>query len=302
MKNTRKIKYFLEKEKLFGLIFASSDQTTPSIDPKLRNSILQEFKISYPDLENFNLNEYIQDFINGDLISDATAYQSYEKQRNLFAEEIARRKERYGWKGLQIREEDIWKRYETRKEGRFLELISALQKEKYIEIITLAKDGGFIIDVLQKFQDFIAEKNCYPTLEQNIQANVELIKKRKIEFTGEVAKLPSISLIAEKDKGFFMIDELKIPIAGIETAKYKLLECLVNPKLGLARPINDVYSTIKPYLRKESSNENDSYLSNGYKRDKVAGIVKELQRIFKKYKVNKKFQFKVSDKIWLNLR
>jgi len=111
----------------------------------------------------------------------------------------------------------------------------------------------------------------------------------------------NIKIFEDKKKGYLMIDERKIPIASIQTAKFQLLKSLCYPEIGLAKTIDAVYEAIDPYIKNKTSNANDKYTEKTYKIKKIKGTIKELQRIFKDAKINNSFKFHAEDnKVWLD--
>ncbi len=172
------------------------------------------------------------------------------------------------------------------------------------------KDRKILFKIIESSIDpllFNANKkeaeNFKDGLNEILELNGYRLEHGKIEKFENGQKEVDISVFEEKGKGYIKIDERRIFIGNTETSKFQLLNFLVHPKTGLAKTIEESFKKIEKFTRRKTSDVNDSYMANGYKIQKIEGTIKELQRIFKKYKINKNFKFKIENgKVWLQYK
>lgn len=158
MKRTPKNNYYVDRTKLWAFLYLSGFSDNSNESKVLRTALRKEFNVSVAEEKRFNLKKYIQDFMDGELISLEGPVQSYEKQRKLFAEAVVRMSDEYGWKSLVLNENDIWTRDGSVIKGRFIELFSALQKEGYITVKAFSDIDGVIFDVTPKLRSYIRKE------------------------------------------------------------------------------------------------------------------------------------------------
>ncbi|MBI5072139.1 hypothetical protein HZB93_04635 [Candidatus Falkowbacteria bacterium] len=113
---------------------------------------------------------------------------------------------------------------------------------------------------------------------------------------------PSISkphLAVERNKGYLIIggeNYKKIAISKVEARSFKLLQSLFNPKLGLAKNIDDVFEGIRIEKDRNNSALHDSYQNIETKR----GIIEAARR--KIYSILKADNLRGALKIHINKR
>lgn len=126
------------------------------------------------------------------------------------------------------------------------------------------------------------------------------IENGTIEKSDDKYIIPNIiKTLEEKERGYLFINEQKIPIGTINSAKFQLLKSLCDP-IGKAKSLEHLFEKVEMFTRKKTGDVSDKYLGEKYKKRKIEGIIKELQRTLTKYKVSKKFKFTTDDsKCWL---
>lgn len=151
---------------------------------------------------------------------------------------------------------------------------------------------------------FEANKNEASKLKEDLNQILEFSKYRiadnKIEELKEKTNKTNIATFEKDNIGYLMVDKKNIKIGSIETARYQLIKSLCNP-IGTAKTLDYLFEKIKRFTRKNLSYATNEYLKKSYKKSKIEGTVKELQRILSNHNISKKFKFTVdNNKAWLS--
>ncbi|HOW60549.1 MAG TPA: hypothetical protein P5548_01495 [Candidatus Moranbacteria bacterium] len=153
---------------------------------------------------------------------------------------------------------------------------------------------------------FKANKNEAGKFKESLNKILEYssyrIGNNKIEKLKEKTSKIKVATFEKNGIGYLKVDKKNIEVGNAETAKYQLLKSFCNP-IGTARTLEYLFEKIKRFTKKNASDEADEYLKKNYKKLKIEGTIKELQRLLSAHDVNKKFKFKIdSDKAWLSYR
>lgn len=136
-------------------------------------------------------------------------------------------------------------------------------------------------------------------LNQILEFSCYRIGNNKIEKLKEKTSKINVATFEKNEIGYLKVNKKNIEVGHTETAKYQLLKSLCNP-IGTAKTTDYLFEKIKIFLKKNTRDEVDEYLKKNYKKHKIEGTIKELQRLLSNHGVNKKFKFKVDkDKAWL---
>lgn len=126
------------------------------------------------------------------------------------------------------------------------------------------------------------------------------IGDNKIEKLKEKTSKINIATFEKDSIGYLRVNKKNIKVCSIETAKYQLLKSLCNP-VGTARTLDYLFEKIKKFTRKNLSYATDTYLNKSYKKSKIEGTIKELQRLLSAHSISKKFKFRIdNNKAWLS--
>lgn len=256
MKRVPRNSYYVDRTKLWAFLYLSGFSDNSSESKTLRAALRKEFNVSVTEEKRFNLKKYIQDFMDGELISLEGPVQSYEKQKKLFAEAVVRMSDEYGWKSLVLNENDIWTRDGSAAKGRFIELFSALQKEGYITIKAFSNADGVIFDVNPKLVKYIKKSRLVTAEEENhleglMRLTFDYTSVREIKVNGVVIARPIIN--STNDSLIQLIFERR----GETLTHAELIKSLHSEKLksfnAFLNEIN-VKKTIRKYLFQVSKN------------------------------------------------
>lgn len=262
--------------------------------PIARNEFLTRsitFKISV-DKERLasQLYDYIQGFVNDEISApQGVRYFGFKRQSDTVFEALELRAQKFNQKNLPVTFEEIahtggwtyeWDHY------RFIETLLALEECGRIKIKELR--GAEVILSLEPASQVVAPVPlAKQSINDQIMSTLKVTKKIKMAFVpnnpGNPPVIynapPVIYTEAGMDRiGYVVISDFKIPLGGIGTTKFALVEMLCNPKMGVSKTIDSVVQAVGSKLSKSKKAPNVSNLSATGKLNFLKETTKEINR------------------------
>ena len=237
-----------------------------------------KFKITKIDLPALrkSVDQYLDDFIAGELTTGSPCeYFTYGRQRDLFWESFQRKLPNYGSIQPQT-PKDIWQREGSECNGRFWELVFAIQKE-----------GGIVIDNFG-YSHWANRPETFKVGAIAVQfANpvpfVRLRKADKEKGSGGGSKEALEPTYSETDKiGSLHLGKVKISLGTPEGRKALLVKALCSPNFGTTKALNSLFEEIT--LTKD---QNNSLLYGATAETQKKKIIEQTKKAIQKLVANK---------------
>jgi hypothetical protein len=216
-------------------------------------------------------NEYLDNFINGELAGWQQNYLPFEDQKSLLIEKIKTYVNKYG-------SEVIFIDCDMPEGCKFFEIMFALQKMNYLKIkhiIGADETSNFFYKIV-----FLADEKIFPT---------DKLEKP----TCEISKGFGFLKLGKKGK--------RIKISKIDSQRFKLVHFLMKP-FKIAKTIDAAFEVIQTEHNKKVVSNGGAYLSVNEKIKALTTVIKDLQKIKEYTRVLKINIDKERKIIWLSYR